>query len=240
MAVSRDRLMAFSIAFIVHPESYISLSIYVKPDIYSAESAGILARGLSEVYSSFMVNSLDAQRKRLASDEGLTIYRALFSILDAIHDDNLLSQSILTTLDGILVDDMAQAMVIAQFINSKEVFNILTTLIRYASTYKTAPIAVEAASHVLAILLSEIISKHRNSAEDYVNQAARLIDSLLNQAMDNTLQLDSVTYCLLPLLKVESLRLEFLRTGGIRTVLLPLLEQRSGVSQPIYAAICCL
>ncbi|CAG9316753.1 unnamed protein product [Blepharisma stoltei] len=240
MAVSRDRLMAYSISFIVHPEAYISLSIYIKPDIYSAESAGSIGRGLSEVYSSFMVNSLEAQRKRLLSDEAYTIYRALFSILDCINDDNLLSQSILTTLDGILVDDVSQSQVMSQLIGGKESFNILTTLIRYASTYKTAPIAVEAASHILAILLGEQIIKLRNSAGDYLNQASRLIDSLINQAMDNTLQLDAVTYCLMPLLKVESLRLEFLRIGGIRTVLLPLLEQKSGVPQPMYAAICCL
>lgn len=238
MAVNRDRLMAYSIVFQVHPESYSTISIYMKPNVHQIEAAGSISRGQSDIYTAFMVATLEEQRKKIAEDS-LSIYRTLFGLLNSSSDDEVFAQSLLATIDGALQDDSRQIQGLIQLIQSRESFNVLNLLVRFAST-KTIPIIIGAASHILAVVLGEMILRNRENSNEYLTQSSRLIDSLISQAMDATIPLEEATYCLLPLLKIEAIRQEFLRTGGLRTVLVPLLEQRSGVYQPIYAAICCL
>ncbi|CAG9310744.1 unnamed protein product [Blepharisma stoltei] len=239
MAVSRDRLMAYSIVFNVHPEAYSSLSIYMKPNVHQIEAAGSIGRGQSDIYTSFMVSNLDEQRRRIAEDP-IPIYRTLFSLLDCTSDDEIFAQSLLATIDGIIQDDSRQVLSLIQLATGRETFNVINLLVRFASTYKTIPIIVGAASHILSTILGELILRNRENPGDYVTQASRLVDSLINQGMESTLPLEEATYCFLPLFKIDAVRREFLRTGGLRTILVPLLDQKSGIHQPIYAAICCL
>ncbi|CAG9329016.1 unnamed protein product [Blepharisma stoltei] len=239
MAVSRDRLMAYSIVFYVHPEAYSSVSIYMKPNVNQIEAAGSIGRGQSDIYTSFMISNLEEQRKRIAEDP-IPIYRTLFSLLDSTSDDDVFAQSLLATIDGAIQDDSRQIASLVQLATGRETFNVMALLVRSANTFKNIPLIVGAASHILASILSEIILRNRENPGDYINQATRLVDSLINQAMENSLPLEEATYCFLPLFKIDAIRREFLRTGGLRTVLVPLLEQKSGIFQPIYAAICCL
>ena len=62
MAEGRDRIMAFSVAFVTRPGEYLNNKEIIKNDIQKYESGDMLERGSGQVYLEFMKQDLEAQR----------------------------------------------------------------------------------------------------------------------------------------------------------------------------------
>jgi V-type H+-transporting ATPase subunit H len=202
--------MGCSPVFYAHPEVYSEISSYVSPKAHEYEQANIIPPGSADTYSNFIKMSLENQRKFLVEGSD-TVIRTLFSVVESSSDDLLMT--------------------------SRLPVNILQILTRYAKVKQEDSIVMEAAGHLLSLLLSELIIRPSAQIQDAQAQALSLIDFLLNQTVDVKSSADSMLYCMIPLFKVDQIRSFFLTTGGLRLVIIPILASKSGIVQSVYIAL---
>ena len=231
MAEGRDRIMAFSVAFVTHPGEYLNNKEFIKHDIQKYESGDMLERGSGQVYLEFMKQDLEAQRQKLKADPK-PVLKALFSILEKVREEPALTSSVLATLDGILVDDHYLVTEVLRLDPDSKFVGILKQYLTFGSY---SALTIEAAAHVLSIVISEMAIKRKSALE----HGKTHMEFLVNQA-PSEIGLEAVVYALVPILKVDSFKEEFLKTGGMRAVLVPMFEQKSGFHQAMYSTICCL
>ncbi|OMJ86940.1 hypothetical protein SteCoe_11408 [Stentor coeruleus] len=234
MSLVRDKIMGCSPVFYAHPEVYSEISSYVSPKAHEYEQANIIPLGSADTYSNFIKMSLENQRKFLIEGSD-TVIRTLFSVVESSSDDLLSKRSILCTLDGIAYDTSPEPFI--SIMTSRLPVNILQILTRYAKVKQEDSIVMEAAGHLLSLLLSELIIKPSAQIQDAQAQALSLIDFLLNQTVDVKSSADSMLYCMIPLFKVDQIRSFFLTTGGLRLVIIPILASKSGIVQSVYIAL---
>ena len=226
--------MGCSPVFYTHPSIYPGISSYVSPKAQEYESAGIIPPGSADMLRNFISMSLDNQRTFL-EEQSDTVIRALFAVLDSSSDDLLCKQSILCTLDGIAFDSSPEPFV--SIMTSRIPINILQTLTRYAKVKQEDSVVMEAAAHLLSVLLCELIVRPSPQIPDPQAQALSLIDFLLNQTVDSKSAADAMMHCMVPLFKVAQIRSFFLTTGGLRLVIIPILASRSGEVHCVYVAL---
>jgi V-type H+-transporting ATPase subunit H len=234
MSFVRDKIMGCSPAFYAHPEAYSEVSNYVSPKAQEYESAGIIPSGSADTYRNFITMSLDNQRKFLV-EEAESVIRVLLAVLESSSDDVLCKRSILCTLDGIANDVSTDYFI--KIMTSIVPVNILQTLTRHAKVKEEDAIVKEASAHFLSLLLSELIIRPSGTILDAQAQALSLIDFLLNKTVDNKSAVDAMLYCMIPLFNVDEIRKFFLKTGGLRLVIIPILTSKSGVTQSVYIAL---
>lgn len=234
MSQVRDKIMGCSPVFFAHPGVYSEISNYVSPKANEFESAGIIPPGSAEMLRNFINMSLENQR-RFLEEQSDTVIRSLFSVLNSSGDDLQCKRSILCTLDGIAFDTSPDQFV--SIMTSRIPIPILTILTRYAKVKQEDGVIMEAASHLLSILLCELILRPSPQILDAQAQALSLIDFLLNQTVDTKSAADAMLYCMMPLFKVEQIRSFFLTTGGLRLAIIPILASKSGVIQSVYVAL---
>jgi len=171
----------------------------------------------------------------LAGSDGREIVRALFEIIDKINDDNMLTTSILCTLDGLVFDELSNVELLVKTLkHPKKPVDIITTCLRLIQDDDVK--IVEGACLVLASFLAKVLIGPAQA--DYLDPLERLLNFLVG--LDNSINRDTVVYCLLNLFKVERARESWVKKGGVRDILAPVLRDRSGSPQVIYATICCL
>ena len=234
MSVFRDKIMGCSPVFYSHPEVYPEICEYVSPKVHEYERDRIIHAGSADTYKNFISMNLDSQRKFLEEQVDIVI-RTLFKVLETSSDDLKCKQSILCTLDGIAFDLGPEQFIRIQ--TSQSPINILQILPRYGRVKNEDPVVMEAAAHLLSILLSELIIRPTSQVPDPQAQAVSLIDFLLNQSVDYKSNIDSLLYCMLPLFKISHIRSFFLTTGGLRLIINPIFSTKSGSVQPIYCAL---
>lgn len=170
----------------------------------------------------------------LASD-GREIVRALFEVIDKINDDNLLTISILCALDGLVFDDSSNLEFLSKTLkHPKQPVNIINTCLRLIQ-HDDVKIAEGACLVFSNFLAKELLGL---SYADYAEAMERLLNYLVST--DAKVSRDAIVYCLLPLFKVQRVRESWVRKGGVRDILAPVLRERTGSPQVIYSTICCL
>lgn len=234
MSLVRDKIMGSSPVFYSHPEVYSEICNYVSPKVQEFERGGVIFAGSADTYKNFINMSLESQREFLVEQSDVLI-RTLFKILETSSEDVKSKQSILCTLDGIAFDVGPEQFI--YIMTSQVPLNILQVLTRYGRVKNEDPVVMEAAAHLLSILLGELIIRPTGQISDPQAQAVSLIDFLLNQSVDYKSNVDSLLYCMLPLFKVSQIRSFFLTTGGLRLIINPILTSKSGSIQPIYIAL---
>ena len=234
MSLVRDKIMGCSPVFYTHASVYPEICNYVSPKAQEYESAGIIPPGSADMLRNFVCMSLDNQRAFLI-EQSETVIRTLFAVLDSSSDDLHCKQSILCTLDGIAFDTGPDHFV--SIMTSRIPIQMLQTLTRYAKVKQEDRVVMEAAAHLLSILLCELIIRPSPQIADPQAQALSLIDFLLNQTVDSKSEADAMLHCMAPLFKVAQIRSFFLTTGGLRLVIIPILTQKSGDVQGVYIAL---
>ena len=235
MSFIHDKIMGCSPVFYAHPEAYSEISNFVCPKAQQLEEAGIIAQGSANLYKNFVTMSEENQRSLLI-EQSESLIRLLLSILDKLsEEDNLCRRSILCTLDGIALELGPDHFI--SIMTSRVPINILQILTRYAKVKQEDNIVMEAAAHLLSILLSELILRPSEQILDAKAQALSLIDFLLNQTIDMKSAADAMLYSMIPLFKIDQIRSFFLTTGGLRLVIIPILNGKSGIVQSVYIAL---
>mmetsp|Transcript_14131 Transcript_14131/g.26568 ORF Transcript_14131/g.26568 Transcript_14131/m.26568 type:complete len:459 (-) Transcript_14131:39-1415(-) len=238
--VERDSLMSFAVAFVAHPENYAYIKQAAHSDLTMYVSAKLISPDSAENWGTLIDLHLDDQRTEIKRS-GSNIFRAMLDIVLNINDMAQLSAAVLTSLDGALIDDkdlIDQLTTIYQ--HPRNPVDIVTGLKRLMINPSTDIICRSSACHILSLLMSEMVLRFSRNALYVSQETVELVNWIVAAVNDNSFPVDLAVYCMVPLFKVENLRFTFLERGGIRVVLIPIFNTKSGSIQPVYCAIYCL